>query len=136
MDDSLASMAAAGAFIARANPALPGVPAAIRDEVGALGERYDMASHLRTDLENPNRKLLTNRTVIEYLIDRVGVVGSAADWLTRIAQLKNRGVENILCIGASGDKDRLIDLVGRQVVSALGGSTGPIAFAPDRGVAR
>lgn len=132
LEDSLASLAAAGAFAARANPALSGVPDSLRGGMAQLGEHYDMASHLRTDPDNPNRRLITDPRLRDYLLDRVAIVGSPEGWVDRISQLRARGVGNVLCIGASGDKDLLIDLVGSRVIPALGGRASGIDFARDR----
>ncbi|MER7007892.1 LLM class flavin-dependent oxidoreductase [Dactylosporangium sp. NPDC000555] len=128
--ESDVSMAAAGANLARHDPGLTDVPERYRAGLRELGERYDMSAHLRTDADNPNRGLVGDE-LREYLADRIGVVGAPSDWLDRIAQLRDRGVDNILCIGASGDKNKLIRLVGEHVIPHLGGPRGPIGFAAD-----
>ncbi|MGC0367039.1 5,10-methylenetetrahydromethanopterin reductase [Rhodococcus sp. 27YEA15] len=117
--DSVPSMAAAGAFIARRRSGLDDVPDRYRSAMTTLAERYDMGAHFRSDAGNPNRKLLVDESLREYLVERTGLVGTPARWLDRIAELRGIGVDNILCVGAGGDKDAMIDLVGRQVIPEL-----------------
>lgn len=119
LEESLLSMTAAGAFLARSPSGLADVPARFRTAMARLGQLYDMSAHLRTDPGNPNRRLITDDDLLAYLIDRMGVVGAPTDWLARIQILRERGVQNLICIGASGDRDVMIDLVGRAVIPGI-----------------
>lgn len=117
--DCLPSMAAAGAFLTRRDAGLEDVPSVHHSKIHTLAENYDMSAHLRTDAGNPNRRLLDDEALRNYLIERMGVVGSPAQWVERLEGLRELGVHNILCVGASGDKDEMIDLVGRDVLPKL-----------------
>ena len=119
LDQALSSIAAAGAFLARADPGLADVPEHLRHGLRTLGERYDMAAHLRTDLENPNRRLVDDDRLRTFLIERTGIVGDPSAWRSRLVALADLGVENLLCVGAGGDKARFIDLVGREVIAPI-----------------
>jgi len=119
LDDALASLAAAGAFLGLGG-GIESVPERLRPGVRRLAERYDLDAHLRTDPANPNRRLLDGDDALRaYLIERTGIVGDTEEWLRRIAELRGLGVENVLCVGASGKKHRFLDLVARRVLDVL-----------------
>ncbi|MDV6271459.1 LLM class flavin-dependent oxidoreductase [Rhodococcus globerulus] len=121
VDDCLPSMAAAGAFLSRRTSGLDDVPTQHHAKLRTLAEKYDMSAHFRTDRDNPNRRLLDDEPLRDYLIERMGVVGTPAQWVSRIDRLRELGVHNILCVGAGSDKDAMIDLVGQYVIPKLAG---------------
>ncbi|MFJ8019453.1 LLM class flavin-dependent oxidoreductase [Streptomyces sp. NPDC096311] len=115
-------LAALGAIALGRDPEQAGVPERFRPACRDLAERYDMAAHLRTDPENPNRELVLDPEFRAYVLDRFCLVGSAREWVERLEDLKKRGADRIFCVGLVPDLDRYIDLVGRTVLHTRVGS--------------
>ena len=119
IDMALAPAAASGALVLGADPAGRGVPERFRARCRVLRDRYDISAHLKTDGDDPNKRLLDDPALRSYLFDRFAIVGTAADWLARIDHLRTQGVERVFLAAVVPDPGALIRLVGTSVIPAL-----------------
>jgi 5,10-methylenetetrahydromethanopterin reductase len=119
ISDSLGPTVASAALVLGGDPAKRGVPERFWAGCRRLHERYDMSAHLKTGADDPNRALLDDEDLRDYLSDRFTIAGDPQDWIDRIAQLRARGVERLYAVGVVPDPGELIRTVGTQVLPRL-----------------
>ena len=66
-----------------------------------------------------NRRLVEDPEFLAYLMDRFGLIGTAAQWRGRIAELRGRGIDNLFCAAVVPDLDDFIDRVATGVIAQM-----------------
>ena len=114
-----AQLASAGAHVLGHIPHARGVPEHLQAGCRDLHARYDMATHVSTGGDDPNRRLLEDPVLRDYLLDRFGLVGTKQGWIDRIKELQARGVQRIFCAAVVPNLDDLIRVAGTDVLTAV-----------------
>jgi 5,10-methylenetetrahydromethanopterin reductase len=120
IDAALAPTAGSGGLVLGEDPIGRAVPDRYREGVRKLRAGYDLSTHLRTDGDDPNKRLLDDPELRRYLLDRFTMAGTPADWIDRIGELRERGVDKLFRAAVVADPGALIELVGGHVLSAVG----------------
>lgn len=84
-----------------------------------LKRRYDFMGHHElpsADTPSRNAAMLDELGLRDYLADRFGIVGTPADFVTRIQQLQGMGVDNIAFAGLMSDKLGFINRMKEEVI--------------------
>jgi len=117
---ALAPVAASGAHVLGADPVRYGVPAHLRGACRDLRARYSMATHVTSGPDDPNRRLLQDASLRDYLFDRFALAGSPQDWKHRLAELRGRGVDRLYIAPKTPDRERFVALVSDEVLPGEG----------------
>jgi 5,10-methylenetetrahydromethanopterin reductase len=122
---ALAPVAACGAHVLGTDPALYGVPAQFHAACRDLRTRYSMETHVTSGPDDPNRRLLQDDSLREYLFDRFALAGSPRDWNHRLKELRQRGIDRLYIAPKTPDREQFVALVSDHVLA------GPATYAPD-----
>jgi 5,10-methylenetetrahydromethanopterin reductase len=114
---ALAPVAASGGHVLGTDPGMHGVPAHLQDACRDLRSRYSMKTHVTSDPDDPNRRLLQERSLREYLFDRFALAGSPQDWKHRLRELRRRGIDRLYVAPKTPDRERFVALVSDEVLS-------------------
>lgn len=120
---ALAPVAASGAHVLGADPDLYGVPARFHAACQDLRTRYNMKTHVTSGPDDPNRRLLQEDSLREYLFDRFALAGSPQDWKHRFKELRRRGVDRVYIAPKTPDREQFVALVSDHVLA------GPTTYA-------
>lgn len=111
------------AAAAGADPALYGVPAQFHAACRDLRTRYSMKIHVTSGPDDPNRRLLQEGSLREYLFDRFALAGSPQDWKHRLKELRRRGIDRLYIAPKTPDREQFVALVSDHVLA------GPTTYA-------
>lgn len=117
---ALAPVAASGGFVLGRDPEAHGVPERYWDGCRRLAAGYDKSTHLSSDNDDPNRRLLAPGPLRDYLFDRFALAGTPATWLQRLSDLRGRGVQKVFCAAVVPDIEYFVRTVGDLVLPVVG----------------
>jgi 5,10-methylenetetrahydromethanopterin reductase len=112
LEDALESLSSAGNHALRDTYEGKQIPPPIVDRLRRYHEGYNWAEKGRRP-RGGNVRLMEELGLTDYFLDRFGVVGTPAEVVERLRQLKSYGVENIQ-LGAHTRQN--IQLIGEQVL--------------------
>lgn len=92
------------------------VPAELIEKVRALTQRYRPTEHVKPGQSGHNANLVDELGLRDYLIDRFGIVGSPEQCVTRIRELRSRGVNAFWMSVHTPEKERVIRLLSEKVL--------------------
>ena len=119
LDRALPDLAAAGALVLGRDPAGRGVPRRFHEACRELRRNYDMSAHARAGHANPNRDLIKDDALRDYLADRFACIGTPEEWVSRLSELRDRGVERVFFGGTVPDPEYFASTLGREVLPRL-----------------
>lgn len=92
------------------------IPDSMADKFLELNRRYDKAGH------GPmfgNAPLVDELGLTDYLLDRWGLGGTPQDWIARLTEFEDRGVNQVAMSVVVPDKLAFVQRLGREVISTL-----------------
>ena len=92
------------------------MPAELIEKVRALTQRYRPTEHVKPGQSGHNANLVDELGLRDYLIDRFGIVGSPEQCVTRIRELRSRGVNAFWMSVHTPEKERVIRLLSEKVL--------------------
>lgn len=111
-----ALLASAGNHVFQAR--LDGVPLSSQGPIRELRRRYSYSHHGATE-DNPNLQLIDELGLREFLLQRFGILSSAADAVATLRRLEANGVDGVIVPAIVADPDELIRRLGTEVMPVL-----------------
>lgn len=102
-----------------------GVPEELHEPIARMQAGYDFSAHNRPGPDNPNALLARRLGLVDYLTERLGVVGSYDDIVQRLRHLESMGVEGIVMRVHAQDRLAFLDEWAREIMPRL--SSNPTA---------
>lgn len=112
-----ANLATSGHIIFRYGLEGKAVPPQYQAQAQELARRYRPTHHF------DNLTLTDELGLTDYLADRLAIVGTVEDCAQRVKELEALGVNQLFFYAALPDNERLLNLVAKDLIPAVGGGT-------------
>jgi 5,10-methylenetetrahydromethanopterin reductase len=96
------------------------IPEHHRDAIRELQERYDPSAHVGTGEDNPNRKLVEELDLVDFLADRFAIAGQPEQCVDQLQRIAETGlVDGILFSNVIDDPKPFVQRVGEDIIPAF-----------------
>lgn len=114
-DEVGAALAAGGNILAKSASAVT-IPDRYRLAMTELAAGYDYSVHMNCEPNSFNSTLVRELRLIDFLVDRFGLIGTPAEIAERLREHGTRGVTNYWCVYSRPDLGGHIDRWGASVI--------------------
>lgn len=95
------------------------VPERYHEAIRQLQARYDFTAHNRFGADSPNGLLVRALGLVDFLVDRFGVVGTPRQVVERLRELEARGVTGIILRIQTPDRLRFLQVWRDEVMAPV-----------------
>ena len=107
IDEIRMELASTAHHVFRESPTQKLVPDALLDELLAVRDGYNPLQH-EVHGESGNARLMRNKDVLDYFVERFAIVGTAEECRTQLEAIRAYGVDGVLFTGFVSDRKSLI----------------------------